>query len=103
MDSALLQEVATHFLSRDTFEEDVVRHNHCGSPINLQKREDVLHEVELLVARRRPEVLAYDDLVIFLRVPLLVHKEQALLFAKGWIREDHRVFRCPGRCETVMS
>jgi hypothetical protein len=72
MHAAFLQKVASHLLAGATFEQHVVRHNHRGAPIDLQQRVDVLHEIELLVAGRSPEILTDYDLIFFLSVAFLI-------------------------------
>ena len=62
----------------------------------------MLHEVELLVAGRGPEVLANDDLVFLLGVAFLVDEQQALLLPERRIGQHHRVFPAPRRSEAVV-
>ena len=54
------QQLAADRLPRTALEEDVVGQDHRGAAVGVQDRHDVLHEVELLVARRRDEVLPLD-------------------------------------------
>jgi hypothetical protein len=57
----LLQEFATHCLPSAALEEDVVGNHHGGAAVQLENRPNMLQEVELLVARRRPRVWSIDD------------------------------------------
>jgi hypothetical protein len=88
----------TKFFARAAFEEDVVRHDHRRPADNLQQGEDVLDEVELLVAGGRPEVFADDHTVFRLGLALLVD-DVTLLFYR---MEDSLA---PSRrsCRTVLK
>ena len=103
VNAAFLKQVAPHLLARAALEQHVVRHHHRGAAVDLQQRVNVLHEVQLLVAGRGPEILAHDDLVILLGVALLVHEQQALLLPERRIGQNHRVFPAPRRGEAVVS
>jgi hypothetical protein len=46
---------------RAALEEHVVGQDHRGAAVLLEDGEDVLEEVELLVAGAGPEVVAHDD------------------------------------------
>ena len=64
MHVALVQELPADGLARAAFEQHVVRHHHGGAAVLLEQRLDVLHEVELLVGRGGPEVVALDDVLL---------------------------------------
>src|SRR5437867_2046416 len=102
MDAAFLQKIAAHLLARASFEEYIVRHDDACSPVDSEQRIYVLHEIELLVTGRRPEVLAHDDLIVLLGIAFLVDEQQALLLTEWRIRENERVFFLPGCGQTVM-
>jgi hypothetical protein len=59
-DVALFQEVFADLFAGAAFEEDIVGQHHGGATVDHQEREYVPEEVELLVARLGPEILAYD-------------------------------------------
>ena len=54
----------------------------------LQDGEDVLEEVELFVARARPEIVAMDDERLFLFVAGFVDDGDAALFSERRIAES---------------
>ena len=60
MNVGLFQQFAADSFTGSAFEQHVVRQNDGSSPVLLQNREDVLQEVQLLVAGRCPEVVAID-------------------------------------------
>src|SRR3989338_4560 len=57
----------------------------------LEDREDVLEEVELLVARRGPEIVAVDRETFLLCFALLGNDSHAALLAEGRISHHHLV------------
>ena len=57
----LLEQLAADGLARPALEQHVVRHDYGRAAVLFERAEDVLHEVELLVARRRPEVVADES------------------------------------------
>ncbi len=65
----------------------------------LEDGEDVLQEVELLVTRARPEIVAVDDERFFGRLARFVDDGDAAFFAEGRIGQDDLVFAVlPGEC-----
>jgi hypothetical protein len=62
-----------------TLEKDVVGKNDRGVAVLLQDGEDVLKEVELFVARARPEIVAMNDERLFLFVVSFVHDRDTAL------------------------
>ena len=58
----------------------------------LEDGEDVLEEIELLVARARPEIVAIDDERFLRRLARLVDDGHAALLAEGRIGQDDLVF-----------
>src|SRR5262249_53202271 len=64
-------------------EEHVVGHDHRGAAVDLQDRLHVLHEVELLVARGGPEVLARDGEGLAGLIAVLGHTSTLDFFPKG--------------------
>ena len=58
------EQFAADGLAGAAFEEDVVGQHDGGATVGLEDRHDVLHEVELLVARRGDEVLSLDLAVV---------------------------------------
>jgi hypothetical protein len=89
VDIAALQQGTADFLTRTGFEQDVVRHDHCGGAGLLEHRIDVLHEVQLLVARRGPEILALVIDFLRLAFSFVVDDGDAAFFPEGWIGEHH--------------
>jgi hypothetical protein len=65
-----VQQPAADGLARATFEQDVVGYDDRSCPLDRQEGLDVLDEVELLVGRRRPEVLTHDREGLALGLPL---------------------------------
>ena len=57
----LLQQFAADGLARAAFKALVVWQHHRRAAVLLVDGEDVLEEIELLVARARPEIVAIDD------------------------------------------
>ena len=60
MHVGLLEQFAADRLAGAALEEHVVGQHHRRAAVLLEDREDVLEEVELLVAGRGPEVVAVD-------------------------------------------
>ena len=89
---ALLEQLAADRLARAAFEKHVVGHDDRGAAVLLQDREDVLEEVELLVARGRPEIVAMHDERLFLFVAGFVDDGDAALLSEGRIGQHHLVF-----------
>ena len=87
----LLQQVPADRLAGPAFEEDVVRDDDSAAAVDLQQRLDVLDEVELLVLRRRPEILPLVGMVFLLQLALFVDDGDGALLAEGRIGEDHAV------------
>ena len=58
----------------------------------LQNGKDVLEEIELFVARARPEVVAMHDERLLLFVAGLVDNSDAALLSEEWIGQHHFVF-----------
>ena len=57
----LLEQFAPDGFARAAFEQHVVRQHDRRAAVLLEDREDVLEEIELLVAGGRPEIVAVDD------------------------------------------
>ena len=74
------------------FEEDVVRQHHRRAAVLLEDGEDVLEEIELLVARARPEIVAVDDERFLGGLARFVDDGDAALLAEGRIGQDDVVF-----------
>ena len=89
MHVALVQQLAAHRLAGAALEEHVVRHDDGRAAVDLQDVAHVLHEVELLVAGRGPEVVAHDGLGFAADFALVGDKGDAALFAKGRVGEHH--------------
>jgi hypothetical protein len=68
VDVAPVQEAAADRLPRAALEEDVVGDDDRSAPVDLEEGADVLQEVELLVAGRRPEVLTQIAGVLLLDI-----------------------------------
>ena len=61
MDVDLLEQFPADGLARAAFKEHVFGQNDGGATMLLEDCEDVLEKIELLVARRGPEVIPVDD------------------------------------------
>jgi hypothetical protein len=57
----LLEQLAADGFTGTAFEEDVVGDNDRGAAVLLQNGKDVVEEVELFVARARPEIIAMNN------------------------------------------
>ena len=57
----LLEQFASDGFAGAAFEENIVGDNDRSATVLLQNGEDVLKEVELLVAGARPEIVAMHD------------------------------------------
>ena len=68
--------------------QHVVGHDDGTPPVHLQQRLDVLEEVQLLVLRRRPEILAFVAVLLLFQVALFIDDGDAGLFAEGRIGQD---------------
>ena len=91
MDVGLLEQFAADRLPRSTLEQHIVGKNHRSAAVLLQDREDVLEEVELLVARRRPEIIAVDDQAFLLLITGIVDDGHAALLAERRIGQHDLV------------
>jgi len=84
---ALLEQLASHRLPGAAFEDDVVRDHDGCTAVDREQRLDVLHEVELLVRRRRPEVVSDDHELLALALALGVHDRHRRLLAERRVRQ----------------
>ena len=82
VDVALVQQLATDRFAGTAFEQHIVRHHHRRFAVDRQDGLDVLHEVELLVRGRYPEVIADDRLRLAPRLTLVVDERHAALLAE---------------------
>ena len=87
----LLEQLAANGFPCSAFKQHVIRHDDRGPAVLLQDRENVLEEIELLVAGRRPEVVAVDRQAFLLRLALLIDDGHAALLAERRIGHDHLV------------
>ncbi len=92
MHVGLFQQFAADSFACSAFKQHVVGQNHGGSSVLFQNRENVLQEVELFVARRRPEVIAVNGERFFGRLPGFVDDRDAALLAERRIGEHNFVF-----------
>jgi len=74
------------------FEKNVVGNDDRSAAVLLQDGEDVLKEVELFVARARPEIVAMHNERLFLFVAGFVDDGDAALLSEGRICQHHLVF-----------
>ena len=86
---ALLEQVAPHRLAGPALEQHVVRHDDGTAAVDLEQRLDVLEKVQLLVLRRRPEVLPLVGGVFLLQVAGLVDDGDAAFLAERRIGQHH--------------
>jgi hypothetical protein len=63
-----------------------------GAAVLLQDREDVLEEIELLVAGARPKIAAVDDERFLRGLACFVDDGDAALLAEGRIGQDDVIF-----------
>lgn len=54
----LVEKSTSYSLTSTTLEEHIVGHDYRRAAIDLQRRRDVLDEVELLVGRRDPKIVS---------------------------------------------
>lgn len=95
----LLEQLATDGFPGAAFEEHVVRQHHRRAAVLLEDGEDMLEEVELLVARARPEVVAIEGERLLRRLARLVDDGDAALFPEGRIGQDDLVLAVlSGQC-----
>ncbi len=87
VDVGLLEQSTADRLSRPSLEEHVIRQHHSGTAMLLEDREDVLEEVELLVARARPEIISVDRQALLGLLARLVNDRDTALLAEGRIRQ----------------
>ncbi len=99
----LLEQLAANRLTCPAFEEHVVRHDDSGPAMLLEDREDVLEKVELLVAGRRPEVVAVDRQAFLLRLAFFIHNRHAALLAERRIGHHHFVIFAALAAERVTN
>ena len=92
MNVRLLEQFAPDGFARAAFEEHVVRQHHRRASVLLEDGEDVMEEIELLVAGACLEIVAVDDERFLRRLARLVDDGHAALFAEGRIGQDDLVF-----------
>jgi hypothetical protein len=89
VDVELTHQVPANRLARAALEEDIIGH-HDGAPaVHLQKRLDMLKEVQLLVLGGRPEVLALVAGVLLLQLAGLVDDGDGALLAERRVGQHH--------------
>ena len=86
----LLKYVLADGLTRTTLEQDVVGHDDGAPAVDIEQRFHMLKEVELLVLRSSPEVLAFVGVGLALQPSRFVHDLDAALLPEWWISEYHR-------------
>ncbi len=99
----LLEQLAANRLACAAFKQHVVRHDDRRAAMLLEDREDVLEKIELLVAGRRPEVVAVNRQAFFLRLALFVHDRHAALLAERRIGHDHLIILAALAAERVTN
>lgn len=97
VDIGLFEQVTTDGFARAALEKHIIRKHDGRASVLLQDGEDVLDEVELFVARARPEVVAVDDQAFLRGFALVVHDGHAALFTEGRVGEDDVVLAVFGR------
>ena len=100
---SLLEQLAANGLTRAAFKQHVIRHDDRRSAMLFEDREDVLEKVELLVAGRRPEVVAVDRQAFLLRLAFLVDDGHAALLAERRIGHHHLVIFAAVAAERVAN
>ena len=88
----LLEELAADSFAGSAFEENVVGQDDGGVAVLLQDSENVLEEVELLVAGGGPEVVAVDGERFLGLLAVGADDGDAALFAEGRVGENDVVF-----------
>ena len=89
MNVASFQKTPTNFLTRPSFEEHVVRYYHCCSSLFAEHGIHMLKKIELLIARRRPELFPFIVDRIRLLSALVAENGDTTFLSKRWIGEDH--------------
>ena len=84
----IVQQLAADRLARAALEQHIVGHDNGGAAGRSQHRADVLHEVQLLVRGRRPEILAVVRQVFGFLLAFLVGETHRALLAERRIGED---------------
>lgn len=84
------EQLASDGLARAALEEDVVRQHDRSPTVGIEDRHDVLHEVQLLVARRGNEVLALDFPFLSRLATVGADHRQGGLLPERRVREHHR-------------
>src|SRR5439155_21618766 len=99
----LLEQLAADRLSCSAFEEHVVRHDDGSSAMLFENREDMLEKVELLVAGRRPEVVAVNRQALLLRLALLINNRYAALLPEWRIGHHHFIIFAALAAERITN
>ena len=98
MDIGLLEKLPPDRLPCPSLEEDIIRQHHGGAAMLLEDREDVLEEVELLVACAGPEVVTVDREGVLRLLSVSPDDCDAAFLSKGRIGQNHVVFpMLPGK------
>ena len=92
MHIAIVQQPAANQFASTALKKHIVRHHHRCTAIDLQDRAHMLNEVELLVAGRRPEVVADNNQRLALFVAIFANHGDARLFAERRIGQHHVEF-----------
>ncbi len=85
----ILQQSLADHLACAALEQHIIRHNNGCPAMDREDGFDVLEEIELLVTRADPEIIAHDNISLAFLSPLLVDIGDAAFLAKGRIREHH--------------
>ena len=102
VDIGLLEQGSADCLPRPSLEEHVIWQDHGGAAMLLEDREDVLEEVELLVARARPEVIPINDEALLGLLPCLIDDRHAALFTERRIGQDEIILAVLP-CQTILG
>jgi len=103
VDVALGEELAADRFSGTAFEQDVIGDDNRGSAVDLEQRTHMLHEVELFVGGRSPEVVPHDGERFSLLDTFLIDHADARLLAE-WRIGQHEIEASPWiGAETVVD
>ena len=86
----VVQQLLADRLTGTAFEQHIVRHDNGSAAGGLEHRANVLHEIELLVRGRRPEILTVVSQVVLFLSAFLVREAHGTLFAE-WRISEHIV------------
>jgi hypothetical protein len=88
MKVTIMEYLLANNLSCTSLKKYIVWKDDRSPPVHFEKCMDVLDEIQLFIARRRPEVRTFDTIIVFSFFPIFCREFMGTLRPKGRIRDD---------------